>query len=385
MDKVECVVIGAGVIGLAIARALAQMGKEVLMLESERAIGCGISSRNSEVIHGGIYYPHDSLKAKLCVQGRKELVSYARDRSIPHQLCGKLIVATQEAQLATLKALQNQAVLNGLGQDLNDGDGLQWMDQSAVKQFEPEVRCLAALYSPATGIIDSHTLMLNLLGDAQDSGAMVALGARVMGGRGTDSGVELDIAQTEPTLSTSTIIAEKVINAAGLGAVSVSKSISGQPLQSIPDIRFAKGNYFKLNQSHHLSRLVYPLPEPGGLGVHLTIGLDGRVRCGPDVQWVDERYHDALDYDVDEKRRGDFFQSVQKYYPGVLEHALQADYAGFRPKIYFGDTPYGDFLISTEKRHGVGGLVHLYGFESPGLTASLAIARLVGRYIESEE
>ena len=196
MDKVECVVVGAGVIGLAIARTLAQRGREVLVLESERAIGCGISSRNSEVIHAGIYYPHDSLKAKLCVQGRKALTDYARDRCIPHQLCGKLIVATQEAQLVTLKALQNQAALNGLGQDLNAGDGLQWMDQSAVAQLEPEIRCLAALYSPATGIIDSHTLMLNLLGDAQESGAMVALDARVLGGRGTDSGVELDIAQT---------------------------------------------------------------------------------------------------------------------------------------------------------------------------------------------
>ena len=285
MDRVDTVVIGAGLVGLAVARALATAGREVLILESEDAIGTHTSSRNSEVIHAGIYYPHGSLKARACVEGRQRLYAYCAERGVAHQRCGKLIVATDAAQLEDLEGIRQRAHDNGVTDVVR-------LSQAEARAMEPELHCVSALHSPSTGIVDSHALMLAYLGDAERAGAMLALKSPLAKGVVRAGGIELHVAGAEP------ILAAQVVNSAGLRAPSLARSIDGYPAELAPPEFYAKGNYYSLAQRPPFSRLVYPVPEPGGLGVHVTLDLGGRARFGPDVEWVDR-----IDYTVDPRAR----------------------------------------------------------------------------------
>ncbi|WP_394755701.1 NAD(P)/FAD-dependent oxidoreductase [Rhodoferax sp.] len=357
MERVDCVVIGAGVVGLAVARRLALAGREVMVLEAAHSIGTGTSSRNSEVIHAGIYYAQNSLKATLCVRGKEALYAYCESRAIPHRRCGKLIVATDARQVSALQALRSNASANGVLD-------LQSLTSVQVKALEPEIVCVAALLSPSTGIIDSHTFMLQLQADAEQAGAVFAFQSAVEAGEITFEGIALRVqGAIEPLLATS------VINCAGLQAQQVAASLVGLPAASIPPLFYAKGNYFSFSGQAHFSRLIYPMPQAAGLGIHLTLDLAGRPRFGPDVQWVSD-----LDYTVDASRLAAFQNQIRHYWPGVDAGTLQPDYAGIRPKLVPQGAPAADFQIDGPTRHGVAGLVNLYGIESPGLTAALAIA-----------
>ncbi len=361
MERIDCVVIGAGVIGLAVARALATAGREVAMVEAAPAIGTETSSRNSEVIHAGIYYPAGSLKAAACVAGRERLYAYCHERAIPHARLGKLIVATAAEQTATLRDLAAKAKTNGV-------TDLEWLDRPAVQALEPELSAVAALLSPSSGIVDSHAFMLALQGDAEAAGAMIAFATPVVGGRVQPDGVELETGGAEPMR----LKARLVVNCAGLHATAVARAIAGVAPASIPDVGYAKGNYFGLDGRVPFRRLVYPVPEPGGLGVHVTLDLAGRARFGPDVEWID-----SLDYRVDPARAQPFYAAVRRYWPDLPDGALHADYCGIRVKLNpkQGGTP--DFVIQGPADHGGPGLINLYGIESPGLTASLALAQRV--------
>lgn len=361
-EHIDCVVIGAGVVGLAVARACALKGHETILIESNDAIGTQTSSRNSEVIHAGIYYPTNSLKAKLCVQGKKQLYDYCNQRNIPFKRCGKLIVATNEQQVQDLKQLQDNASKNGVN-DLN----LLQADEIAAK--EPNIRCIAALESPSTGIIDSHTYMLSLLGDFENAGGMLALCSTLKQGVIKDNGQILLRIESDEAID---ISAKYVINCAGLNASNIARSFENLPADTIPATIYAKGNYFGLSKSASFKHLIYPIPDPGGLGVHLTIDLSGRVRFGPDVQWVN-----TIDYTVDQSRIDYFYQSIRKYWPGLANDYLYPDYCGIRPKLKINNQLYEDFMIQDKQQHGVAGLINLFGIESPGLTASLAIADYV--------
>jgi L-2-hydroxyglutarate oxidase LhgO len=356
MDRLDCVVVGAGVIGLAVARTLALAGREVVILEAETAIGTHTSSRNSEVIHAGIYYPQGSLKAASCVQGKTRLYEYCTQRGIPHARCGKLIVATSEAQVAELAAIQTRAQANGV-------TDLVSMTRAQASALEPALCCVAALYSPSTGIIDSHALMLGYLGDAQAAGAMLALASRMERARVRADGIELHVAGADPFL------ARSVVNCAGLTAPGLARRIEGYPRELAPRQLYAKGNYYSLAGRSPFSRLVYPVPEPGGLGVHVTLDLAGQARFGPDVEWVEE-----IRYEVDPARAERFYAAIRRYWPGLADGALAPAYAGIRPKISGREEPAADFVLQGPRAHGVRGLVHLFGIESPGLTASLALA-----------
>jgi L-2-hydroxyglutarate oxidase LhgO len=360
-DSIDGVVIGAGVVGLAVARALALEGREVVVLEAADAIGTETSSRNSEVIHAGIYYPAGSLKARFCVEGKHFLYAYCAERGIPHRRCGKMIVATRPGQDAYLDKLRAQAIANGV-------DDLQLVDGAAARAIEPELACDAALLSPSTGIIDSHSLMLAYQGDAEAHGAMVAFLSPVLGGEVRNDGIDLRVGGAEPT----TLRARLVVNAAGLGAQAVAGSIAGIPAARVPPLHYAKGNYFSLAGRSPFSRLVYPVPEPGGLGVHISIDLAGQARFGPDVEWIED-----IAYDVDPRRADGFYAEVRRYWPGLRDGALQPAYAGIRPKLGPAGTPAADFVVEGPEDHGVPGLVNLFGIESPGLTASPAIAACV--------
>jgi L-2-hydroxyglutarate oxidase LhgO len=361
MERVDCVVIGAGVIGLAIARQLAMSGREVLILEAAGMIGTETSSRNSEVIHAGIYYPTGSLKARTCVAGKDRLYAYCAERGVPHARCGKLIVATSEAQKATLASIRAKASANGV-------DDLQWLEPDAVRALEPEVFCTAALLSPSTGIIDSHGLMLALLGDAEDQGAMLVFHAPVERGRIAEVGIELQIGGAEPMA----LVARAVINSAGLHAPALARRLQGLDPELVPPSYLCKGNYFTLSGARPFRRLIYPVPEEAGLGVHVTLDLGGQVRFGPDVEWID-----ALDYDVDPARAAVFYDAVRQYYPGLKDGAIEPGYAGIRPKISPKGTQAADFVIQGPAIHGVPGLVNLFAIESPGLTACLVLAEEV--------
>jgi L-2-hydroxyglutarate oxidase LhgO len=358
-DKVEAVVIGAGVVGLAVARALALSGRETIVLEAENIIGTGTSSRNSEVIHAGIYYPKGSLKARLCVEGRRALYAYCDTHGIAHRRCGKLIVATNEAQVGDLARIEALARANGV-------EDIARITREEALALEPALACMGALTSPSTGIVDSHGLMLSLEGDAEAAGAVLAFGSSVTGGQVGDRAVAIDVAtggqmmRIEPRL---------LINSAGLQAQEVARTINGLPTQTIPPLRYAKGNYFTLVGRTPFSRLIYPVPEPAGLGVHLTLDLAGQAKFGPDVEWVDR-----LDYTVNPSRSERFYSEVRKYWPGLPDGALTPGYAGIRPKLPASDG-HPDFVIQGPEVHGIGGLINLYGIESPGLTASLAIAQ----------
>ncbi len=359
MERIDCAVIGAGVIGLAVARVLAMRGREVLILEAESAFGTGISARNSEVIHAGIYYPAGSLKARLCVAGRALLYAYCAERGIEHRRCGKLIVASGEHQREPLADIAARAGANGV-------DDLQWLTRDAARALEPALECSAALLSPSTGIIDSHGLMLSLLGDAERAGAVLALHSRVLGGRVSADGIRLDVAGNGDGMS---LLARGVVNCAGLGAQHLARALSGLPPHSVPPLHYAKGNYYALAGRAPFSHLIYPVPESAGLGVHLTLDLGGQARFGPDVEWID-----GIDYTVDPRRADAFYAEVRRYWPALPDGALQPAYAGIRPKPHAPGEPACDFIVSGPAEHGVAGLVNLYGIESPGLTASLALA-----------
>ena len=362
METVDCVVIGAGVVGLACARALALAGREVLILERETAFGTGISARNSEVIHAGLYYPPGSLKARLCVAGRQRLYAYCAERGVAHRRIGKLVVASHAAQLPALDAIAVRAAANGV-------TDLRRLGREEIAALEPELDTYAALLSPSTGIIDSHGLMLALLGDAERAGAVLALSSPVHSGQATDSGIVLRVAGAAPMA----LCARQVVNAAGLEAVALGRAIDSAASPLAPCARFARGVYFNYCGRSPFSRLIYPIPEPAGLGVHLTLDLGGQARFGPDVEWID-----APAYGVDAARAAAFYAAIRRWWPGLEDGRLQPGYAGVRPKIVGPGEADADFRIDGPQAHGVPGLVHLYGIESPGLTAALAIAAHVG-------
>ncbi|MET0289064.1 MAG: NAD(P)/FAD-dependent oxidoreductase [Pseudoxanthomonas sp.] len=366
MERVDCVVIGAGVVGLAIARTLAMAGREVLVLEAESTIGTATSARNSEVIHAGIYYPHGSLKARLCVAGRRALYAYCVRMGVEHHRCGKLIVATEEAQHGELEQIRQHALANGVCD-------LRRLDAAAVHVREPALRAVAALYSPSTGIIDSHGLMLALQGQAEAYGAMLAMRAPVQGIAVTDDGFVLDVGGD----AAMPLRCDLLVNSAGHGAPVLAARTHGLARQHVPQAWFAKGSYFSLAARPPFQHLVYPLPEPGGLGTHLTLDLGGRARFGPDVEWVD-----SLDYTLDPTRGERFYTAIRRYWPALPDGALQPAYTGIRPKISGPGQANADFRIDGPATHGIPGLVNLFGIESPGLTASLAIAVHVAAQLE---
>jgi len=361
MEAVDCVVVGAGVIGLAVARALAHAGREVVILEVADTIGTETSSRNSEVIHAGIYYPPGSLKARLCVAGKHALYAYCAEHRVPHRNCGKLIVATAPDQVAGLDKLRAQAIANGV-------DDLRALTADEARAMEPELRCVAALLSPSTGIINSHAYMLALRGDAESHGAMIAFRSPVIRGAVRSDGIMLEVGGAEPM----TILARAIVNCGGFHAPRVAASLAGFPAAHVPPCHYAKGNYYSLRGRAPFSRLVYPMPNQAGLGVHITIDLAGQARFGPDVEWID-----SIDYSVDPRRADRFYAAIRDYWPGLEDGRLEPGYAGIRPKIVGPGEPAADFLIQGPAEHGVPGLVNLFGIESPGMTASLAIAEQV--------
>lgn len=366
MHDLDAVVIGAGVVGLACARALALAGREVVVVEAAGAVGTGISSRNSEVMHAGLYYPTGSLKATLCVRGRALLAGFAAERDVPHRLCGKFIVATDEAQLPALRALQAQAQANGVS--------VQWLDGAEARAAEPALQCVAALSSPSTGIVDSHALMLALQADAESHGAVVAFDSPVIGGRIDDHGIELRTGGS----GAATLRARTVVNSAGLHATQVARAIDGFPQRCIPTPRYCKGSYFALAGRSPFSRLIYPMHQGAWLGVHLTLDLGGQARFGPDAEWLPEgTAPEAIDYRVDPRRCEAFYAAVRRYWPALPDGALQPAYAGVRPKIYAPHDAVPDFVLQGEAEHGVPGWLNLFGIESPGLTAALAIGERV--------
>jgi L-2-hydroxyglutarate oxidase LhgO len=362
MEKVECVVIGAGVIGLAVARRLAQAGREVIVLEAAEGIGTVTSSRNSEVIHAGIYYKADSLMARMCVSGKHALYRYCRDHGIPHRNCGKLIVATTAAETEKLQSIRAHAQANGVGD-------LKTLTGAEARALEPALNCDAALLSPSTGIIDSHAYMLSLRGDAEDSGAACAFHTPLLRARVVADGIELDAGGDAPM----SLKCRLLVNAAGLNAPLLARGIDGMPIELIPPAYLAKGNYFSCSARAPFSHLIYPVPEPGGLGVHLTLDMAGQARFGPDVEWVDH-----IDYAVDPARAERFYPAIRRYWPTLPDGALMPSYSGIRPKIVPPAVAAQDFLIQGPADHGVDGLINLFGIESPGLTSSLAIADHVG-------
>jgi L-2-hydroxyglutarate oxidase LhgO len=359
VESVDAIVIGAGVVGLAVARELAQAGREVVILEAEDAIGTHTSSRNSEVIHAGIYYSKGSLKARSCVAGKELLYEFCVAHGVPHRRSGKLIVSTSKEQDAELLSIQRRAHANGVTDVVP-------MTRAQAAALEPEVSCTAALYSPSTGIIDSHALMLAYLGDAEDRGAMLALKSRFERAGVRNGGFVVHAEGADP------IEARVLVNSAGLRAPSVARSIEGFDPSLAPRELYAKGNYYTLTGRAPFSRLVYPVPEPGGLGVHVTLDLAGQARFGPDVEWVE-----GIDYRVDPGRAVRFYAAIRRYWPGLRDGALAPGYAGIRPKTAGPGEPASDFAVQGPLAHRVPGLVNLFGIESPGLTSSLALAAMV--------
>jgi len=364
LERVECLIAGGGVIGLAIARAFARRGVETLIVEEAETIGTGTSSRNSEVIHAGIYYPQGSLKGRFCVEGRNALYAFAERHGVPHSRCGKLIVATDEIQTPMLNTIEAKAKACGVSD-------IQQLSELEAHRREPELTCTAALFSPSTGIIDSHSLMLALLGDAQDHGAAISLRTRIVSAEANADGLRIETIEAG-TDRTFELQASIFINACGLQAPAVASSIAGLPRWFVPDTRFAKGNYFSATGKTPFKHLIYPVPEEGGLGVHLTLDLDGRMRFGPDVEWVE-----SIEYSVDPKRADRFYDKIRKYWPSLADGSLQPAYSGIRPKLSIRGESVTDFVIEGPVTHGVKGLVNLFGIESPGLTSCLAIANHV--------
>ena len=359
MESIDTLIVGGGVTGLAVAAELAAAGVSVGIAERHPRFGLETTTHNSGVIHAGIYYPKGSLKARACVEGKQLLYAYCAEHGVPHRRCGKLIVATDPAQLEELNAIRAKAHANGV-------TDVDWIAKEEVARMEPELFCVGALHSPSTGIIDSHALMLAYLGDAEDRGAMLALKSPYQRATVRSDGFELQAEGSEP------IHCSVLINSAGLRAPSVAKAMQGYRAELAPGEFYAKGNYYSLTRRSPFSRLVYPVPEPGGLGVHVTLDMGGQARFGPDVEWVDR-----IGYEVDPRRSERFYAAIRRYWPGLPDGALAPGYAGIRPKTAGPKDPAPDFEIQGPRKHGVTGLVHLFGIESPGLTASLALARVV--------
>ncbi len=367
-EKIDCAVIGAGVVGLAIARELALAGREVIILEAEAAFGTHTSARNSEVIHAGIYYPTGSLKARLCVAGRKALYQYCAERNVNHKRIGKVIVATDETQLDGLKKYRLQAEINGV-------DDLRMLTRDELAGLEPAVVAAAGFLSPSTGIVDSHGLMLAYLGDAENHGASLVLNSPVTGGAVAGDGIVLEVGGAEPMQ----ILCTTVVNAAGHGAPLVARAIEGIPAHTIPPNFFAIGHYYTLTGKTPFNHLVYPVARQDWLGVHVTIDLGGRCKFGPDFSWRDD-----LDYHFDESREARFYEAIRRYYPSLKDGALQPGYTGMRPRITGKDAPAVDFVVQDSTVHGVKNMVNLYGIESPGLTSSLAIGAHVRALLDKD-
>ena len=354
----EVLIIGAGVVGLACARTLARNGHSVIVAERESGIGSGVSSRNSEVIHAGLYYPTGSLRARHCVAGRKLLYEYCDDHGVAAKRCGKLVVATTESEIPKIEAIYEQGRRNGV-------DGLSMIDGADARGLEPNIACVAALLSEKTGIVDSHALMLALQGDIEDASGNIALNAEITRLTHTALGWDVEYGGAD----SGQMSVDAVVNAAGLGAQGIAGVTEGYPADRIPRLVYAKGNYFGCLGKPAFTRLIYPAPVDGGLGTHLTLDLAGRMRFGPDVEWVD-----TLDYEVDPARADSFYASIRRYWPGLPDEALVPDYAGIRPKLTGpGDKP-ADFVIEGPEEHGLPRLVSLFGIESPGLTSALSIA-----------
>ena len=357
-DNVDCVVIGAGVVGLACARALAIEGREVIILEQADAIGTETSSRHSEVIHAGIYYEPGSLKAKFCVEGKIKMYRFMEERGIPFKKLGKLIVATSEDQISALNKIKQRAEQNGVMD-------LELLSHNEVIAREPDLRCITALWSPSTGVADSHSYMLGLQGDAESNGAMLAFLAPVESAELQNDGICLNVGGNDPMQ----LKAKTVINAAGLHTQKLTHEFKGFPKEKIPVWHYCKGNYYSLSGCKApFTSLIYPAPEEAGLGVHLTLDLAGQARFGPDVEWIDEN-----NYDVDPKRSDSIYAAVRKYWPGLPDNSLQPGYSGIRPKIQAPGEPATDYVIQGPRDHGINGLINLYAIESPGMTSSLAI------------
>ena len=358
MEHINSIVIGAGVVGLAAARELALCGHEVLVLEAEPDIGTGISSRNSEVVHAGIYYPEGSVKAQVCVDGRHRLVDYCEKAGVELKRCGKLIVGSKDDE-ERLRGFLRSGLKNGV-------DDLVMISGAQAREMEPALKCDVALHSPSTGIVDSHGLMLAMIGDIEAAGGMVVCRTPIHRAQVTAEGIVVETGGDEPM----TLLTQNLVNAAGLSAVEVARRTDG--LTDVPELYFAKGNYFDLRGRAPFSRLIYPAPVPGGLGIHLTLDLTGRARFGPDVEWID-----APDYDVDIKRADSFYAAIRRYWPELPDDSLYSAYAGVRPKLTQPGEPAADFRIDGPSEHGIAGLVNLFGIESPGLTSSMSIAAMV--------
>lgn len=374
MEQVDAVVIGAGVVGLAVGRALARRGWETLVLEQDKQIGSGVSSRNSEVIHAGLYYPPGSLKARLCVAGRDLLYDYCEAHQVAHRRCGKLVVATDAAQLPGLQALAAKAQRNGV-------HDLQWLTSAQAQALEPALRCEAALLSPSTGIVDSHGLMLSLQGDLESAGGALALCSRVLRLQAEAGAWRLTVASDGVEME---LRAQRVVNAAGLWAPQLAQQTDGLGAAHRPQAHFSKGSYFSLAGRSPFDHLIYPLPQDAWLGVHLTLDLAGQARFGPDAEWVGDevRSPEQLDYQVDARRAQAFYADVRRYWPALPDASLQPAYSGVRPKIHGPHEPAPDFRVDGPAQHGLPGLVNLLGIESPGLTSSLALADEVIQRLE---
>jgi len=368
LDRVDAVVVGAGAVGLAVARELALRGRETIVLEATTGIGNGTSSRNSEVIHAGLYDAPTSLKARLCVAGRRLLYPYCEARGVGHRRCGKLVVAATQAQVELLGAIERRALGNGV-------EGLRWLSGAEARDLEPALEGEAALLSTATGIIDSHALMLAYLGDLENAGGALVVRSPLESAVTRGDGFVLRVGGDAPL----EIEAGVLVNAAGLHAQEIARRIDGLDPARIPRAWFAKGNYYALAGRSPFTRLIYPVPEPGGLGVHLTLDLAGQARFGPDVEWLDVDSPDAIDYSVDPARSAAFYAAIRRYWPALQDGTLAPAYSGVRPKLQGPGAPPSDFVLQGPEAHGVAGLVNLFGIESPGLTASLAIAGEVAR------
>jgi L-2-hydroxyglutarate oxidase LhgO len=366
MYEADCIVVGGGVVGLAIARALALAGREPILVDAEKQIGMVTSSRNSEVIHAGLYYPEGSLKAALCVRGKALLYDFCAARGVPHRRCGKILVATSAGQIDGLAPIVAAAAKAGV-------DDLRPLDRADLRRIEPALSGVAGLFSPSTGIVDSHALMLALQGEAEANGAQVVLASAVDAIEAGGNDILVTLAgETTPSLRTPLLV-----NAAGLGAQALARTMTALAPEHIPPLYYAKGVYFSLTSRAPFSHLVYPLPEPGGLGTHLTLDMAGAARFGPDVEWVD-----TVDYTVDPARADRFYDAIRRYWPDLPNGALAPAYAGIRPKISAPGEPAADFRISGPRDHGVAGLINLFGIESPGLTSSLAIGEHVAAMAE---
>jgi L-2-hydroxyglutarate oxidase LhgO len=357
----QVLVIGAGVVGLAVARAAALAGHDVVVAEATLGIGTGVSSRNSEVIHAGLYYPTGSRRAYHCPRGRRMLYDFCRSHGVPHRKCGKLVVATQAGQIERLEAILKQAQINRV-------EGVAIIDGAAATKLEPELACVAALHSPETGVVDGHRFMLALRGDLEDRGGMIAFNSPIERLRPAQGGWEAEVSGTERQW----LRFDAVVNCAGLGAQALARATEGYPVERVPRLVLAKGNYFGFSGRPVFSRLIYPVPVPGGLGVHVTLDLAGRMRFGPDVEWIERE-----NYDVDGARATAFYQHIREYWPKLPDNSLTPDYAGIRPKLTGPGETAADFLIDAPPQHGLARIVHLFGIESPGLTCALSLAEQI--------